>query len=120
MNECPYCHSSERQVKAGRTKAGSQRYKCQHCQRRYTPQPKAIGYEEALRQQAVRLDVDGMNFRRIARHLGVNHQTVINWVKAYVAQLPEVPAQPDHVTVLEGDELFTFVGNKKRGSTSLP
>jgi IS1 family transposase len=101
-------------VKAGRTKAGSRRYKCQHCQRRYTPEPKEAGYGEALRQQAVRLYVDGMNFRRIARHLGVNHQSVINWINAYVAHLPEQAPQPETVTVIEQDELFTFIGAKKK------
>jgi len=54
-----------------------------------------------VRQQAVQLYGDGMNFRRIARHLGVNHQTVINWVNAYSAQLPAQPPQPDDVGVVE-------------------
>ena len=61
---------------------------------------------------------DGMNFRRIARHLGVNHQTVINWVNAYADQLPEQPTQPNNVGVVELDELFTFVGQKKTPVTS--
>ena len=42
---------------------------------------------------------DGMNFRRIARQLGVNHQTVINWVNAYADSLPiepSLPEQSDH------------------------
>lgn len=76
MNECPYCQKKDRQVKARRTGAGSQRYKCQYCQGRYTPEPKESGYGDELRQQAVRLYLDGMNFRRIGRHLGVHHQTV--------------------------------------------
>ncbi len=39
--QCPYCQATDRQVKAGRTSSGNQRYKCQVCQRRYTPEPKA-------------------------------------------------------------------------------
>ncbi|QYO63175.1 helix-turn-helix domain-containing protein [Leptolyngbya sp. 7M] len=70
--------------KSGRTKAGSQRYQCQYCHRRYTPQPKEQGYPDTVRQQAIRLYVDGMNLRRIARHLGVVHQTVANWVAAHI------------------------------------
>jgi hypothetical protein len=42
----------------------------------------------------------------------VDHKTVINWVNAYVDQLPDA-AQPDHVDFAELDELFTFVGSKK-------
>jgi len=117
MNECPYCHSKDRQVKAGKTEAGSQRYKCQTCKRRYTPEPKLKGYPDDLRHQAVRMYVDGMNYRRIARHLNVDHKSVINWVKAYTDQLPPAP-MPDDVNNAELDELFTFIGEKKTSFTS--
>src|SRR5438045_5834151 len=95
MNTCPYCHSSEKQIKDGLNASCSQRYRCKICQRHYTPEPKEQGYEEDVRQRAVQLYVDGMNFRRIARHLKVNHQTVINWVNAHSAQLPTRPPLPD-------------------------
>lgn len=75
-----------------------------------------MGYPEALRQQAVKLYVDGMNYRRIARHLRVDHKSVINWVKAYTDQLPPAPV-PSDVNNAELDELFTFVGKKKTVST---
>ena len=113
MKTCPYCQASENQVKVGYTEAGSQRYQCQHCRRRYTPQAKTPGYGEAMRQQAVKLYVDGMNFRRIARHLDMHHQTVINWINAHTASLPDAPL-PENVTFIEADELFTFIGEKKR------
>ena len=112
MNRCPYCQSSEKQVKAGKNKSGSQKYLCKGCGRRYTPEPSQM-YGDAIRLQAVKLSVDGMNYRRIARHLGVDHKTVINWVNAYAAQLP--PADlPKDVNNAEMDELFTFIGSKKQ------
>ena len=40
--------------------------------------------------------VDGLNFRRIARHLSVNHQTVINWIRAPAANIPPLPTSPHH------------------------
>jgi sulfur relay (sulfurtransferase) DsrC/TusE family protein len=52
-----------------------------------------------------------MNYRRIARYLGVDHKSVIHWVKAYTAQLPAAP-QPRQVVKAEMDE-YTFVGSKK-------
>lgn len=112
MKQCPYCQQSEQQVKAGRNRSGSQRWKCQPCGRRYTPEPTEHGYPDALRQQAVRLYVDGMNYRRIGRQLGVDHKTVMNWVKAHTDQLPAPPV-PNDVNNAELDELFTFVGEKK-------
>lgn len=116
MSECPHCQRTEQQVKAGKTKFGSQRYKCKVCQRIYTPHPKSQGYPDHVRQQAIRMYVDGMNFRRIARHLDVDHKSVINWVTAYAAQLPDAPV-PDDVNNAEMDELFTFIGTKKRQCT---
>jgi transposase-like protein len=85
MMTYPKCQATSKQRKIGRTKAGSQRYQCQHCGRRYILEAKTNGYDDKLCQQAMQLYGDGMNFRRSARHLGVSHQTVINWVNAYSA-----------------------------------
>lgn len=73
----------------------------------------------ALRQQAVKLSADGVSFRRIARHLGVDHVTVMLWVKAHTDQLPDAPLPAEKpLHMVEMDELYTFVGKKKTGSTS--
>lgn len=115
--ECPKCQESERQVKAGRTGTGSQRYKCQRCGRRYTPEPKAQGYGDEIRLRAVQMYLDGGNLRRVARQLGVNHQSVANWVNAHAAQLPDAPL-PAQVDTIEMDELHTFIEHKKTKPTS--
>jgi len=90
-----------------------------HCGCKYTPEPKQHGYPEDLRKQAVQLYVDGLNLRRIARHFSIHHRTVSLWVKASAASIPEVPV-PTDVQTAEMDELFTFIGHKKTGSTSSP
>jgi transposase-like protein len=115
--QCPYCKRKDHQVKAGRNVSGSQRYRCQHCQRNYTPEPKAHGYGDEVRFQAVRMYVDGTNLRRVGRQVGVNHQSVANWVKAYAHRLPPAPV-PEQVETAELDELFTFIKHKKTKSTS--
>lgn len=61
MMKCPQCQAEERQVKSGLTDAGSQRYKCQACEHRYTPEPKPRGDSDAVRLKAVRMYVDGGN-----------------------------------------------------------
>ena len=114
--KCPYCESSEKQVKAGKNDSGSQRMQCQVCGRRYTPEPREQGYPEALRQQALQLYVDGMNLRRIARHLGIHHKTVMLWVTDYADRLPDAPL-PRHNDIVEQDELFSFIEKKKTKST---
>ena len=117
MIQCPHCASSVQQTKAGHTHTGSQRYKCRDCQRIYTPEPKPLGYLEGTKREAVRLYLEGTNFRRIGRILSVNHQSVINWVNAYDASLPAAEPPVARPETLEVDELFTFIGSKKRRRT---
>ena len=84
-----------------------------HCRCKYTPEPKQHGYSDEMRKQAVQMYVDGINLRRIARHFGIHHRTVSLWVQASAASLPEAPV-PKEVKTAEMDELFTFIGNKKK------
>jgi transposase-like protein len=83
------------------------------CGRKYTPDATAHGYPAETRAQAARMYVDGSSFRWIARHLGVAHQTVANWISAQADALPATPPQPASVETAELDELFTFVAHKK-------
>ena len=119
MIQCPHCASSEQQTKSGHTRTGSQRYQCKECQRIYTPEPKPLGYPEETKREAVRLYLEGTNFRRIGRVLGVNHQSVVNWVNSYHASLPAAEQSVAAPQTLEMDELFTFIGSKKLKPTSL-
>ena len=100
-------------MKNGQTASGNQRYWCRGCGRKYVLEPKIQGYPSEMRVQAVRMYVDGGNLRRIARTLGVVHQTVANWVTARADALPDQPPQPPtSIETAELDELFTFVTHK--------
>lgn len=119
MSTCPHCQRTDNQVKAGLTRAGSQRYLCKVCQRKYTPEPKPMGYDDSIRKQALKLYLDGNNQRRIARQLGISQGSVCNWARAFADQLPaEVPKPSGKVEVAEIDELFTFIERKKTRPTS--
>jgi len=66
--------------------------------------------------------VDGQNYKRVARNLGVNHQSVCNWVKAFVERVKDstmpVPKRKADESISEMDELFTFVTKKAKKSMS--
>src|ERR1044072_6814706 len=107
MIHCPHCSSSAQQTKSGHTRTGGQRYRCKECQRIYTPEPKPLGYPEETKREAVRLYLEGTKFRRTGRVLGVNHQSVVNWVNSYHASLPAAGHAVAAPQTLEMDELFT-------------
>ena len=46
------CKKEDKQVKAGKTKAGSQKYKCKHCGKVYTPKQKGRKYSEETKKQS--------------------------------------------------------------------
>ncbi|MDE2948102.1 MAG: helix-turn-helix domain-containing protein [Chloroflexota bacterium] len=118
MIKCPHCQDTEQQVKAGFNRSGSQLHKYKPCNRRYTPVPSEKGHPQHIRQQALRLYMEGNNFRRIARLLQVSHVSVMNWVKAHADQLPAPPTPAEKpLHIIEMDELHTFVGHKKTDGT---
>jgi transposase-like protein len=114
---CPECKAEKKQQKDGFTNAGSQRYRCQECGARYTPEKKDRGHPKEVRELAIRMYADGLNFRQIGRHLQVSHTTVMRWVKEHAEKLPEAPV-PEEAYTVEMDELYTFIEEKKTGSTS--
>ena len=80
-----------------------------------------MGYGAEVREQAIKMVVDGANYRRAGRYLKVNHQSVANWFKAATGQVKAEDAPRPNVgewDTVELDELFTFVGHKKTKSTS--
>jgi len=115
--KCPTCEQKQKQHKNGKTKAGSQRYRCYSCGSSYTPEKKIQGYSRTFRQKAIKLYIDGSGLRRTGRQLGVHHQTVANWAKEHAEQLPNAPV-PAEIETAEFDEIFTYIGDKKTVSTS--
>ena len=47
---CKNCGKETEQIKAGKTRAGSQKYKCKHCGKVYTPNPKERTYSEEIKK----------------------------------------------------------------------
>ena len=116
--ECPGCETKELQIKTGKNRSGTQRILGRSCGKTYTVEAKSRGYAEEVREKAVRMYVEGNNFRRIGRLLGVNHQSVVNWVNAYQAKIQDSVQTPFTSETIEIDELWSFVGEKKTKLTS--
>ncbi len=119
---CPLCGNNEQVIRSGYNRGGSQRLKCQSCNHYFTPHRGAQGYDQSTRETAVRLYLEGTSFRGIGKVLRVSHASVINWVNAHARS--EVPRKMEEVVdtspseVVEVDELFTFIGEKKSQRTS--
>lgn len=100
---CPRCYKATRQARDGRTSAGSQRFRCGACGCRYTPRPKDQGYDEEVRFQALQLYLEGRSLREVGRILGVNHQSIANWMQDYARYLPSsMPPEIAELARLEG------------------
>ncbi len=52
--KCKNCGKETGQIKAGKTKDGSQKYKCKHCGKVYTPNPMERTYSEEIKKQAIK------------------------------------------------------------------
>jgi transposase-like protein len=115
--QCPECQSTH--IRKNGKRRGKQNHICVSCSRQFIDRYTALqGYSDDIKQQCLRMYVNGMGFRGIERVTGVHHTTVIYWVKQVGEHLPDA-YDPETVTqVGELDELETFVGAKKTKSGS--
>lgn len=81
MPACPRCQQATVVIRAGLNHTRSQRYRCLTCQRYFTVQRREHGYSDYTKRRAVQLAHEGKSSRAIARELGVNYRSVINWTK---------------------------------------
>ena len=49
------------------------------------------GYPDEIKRRCLSMYVNGTGFRAIERQTGVNHNTVINWVKQAASPLSDAP-----------------------------
>lgn len=112
--ECKNCNAEEGQVKAGKTAAGSQRYKCKKCGRVYTPKPKGRGYSEETKEKAIKLYMEGNSSRAVGRILGIGKNMCLYWIHQQAKQISEKEVSNERLEVIEMDELYSFVNKKNR------
>jgi len=102
---CPHC-TSDKIVKNGHRNA-RQSYLCRDCRHQFRDNPQ-LGYTQAVKTLCVTMSLNGMGFRAIERVTGINHNSVINWVRQAAAAIPDENYERPETAQL--DELETFVG----------
>lgn len=112
MMQCLHCQSKQTVKNGGRN--GIQSYLCRSCGRQFRETHTPQGYSPEVKEHCLKLYLNGMGFRAIERATGVNHNTVINWVKQANQALPEEDYDIPQSTQV--DELQSFVGAKKSKS----
>jgi transposase-like protein len=106
---CPHC-ASDKTVKNGH-RNGKQNYLCRDCRRQCRDNPHQ-SYTQEVKALCVTMSLNGMGFRAIERVTGINHNSVINWVRQAAAAIPDENYEIPETAQL--DELETFVGQKKQ------
>ena len=108
---CVRCGENTKQNKPGYTKSDSQRYMCMHCKKSYSPEPKKREYSEDFKLKAIKIYLEGNSCRAVGRIMGIGKNVVLNWIKQCAKKL--VMENPKIVDIIEMDELYTFLGDKK-------
>ncbi len=107
---CPKCNSSSH--KNNGIVGGRQRYKCHDCGYNYTVELKSTAFSASVKRQALQLYLEGLGFRSIGRVLGVSHVSVQKWIKKFGQELENLKSE-NEISIVEMDEMHTYIGNKK-------
>lgn len=78
--QCPRCLSFE--VSRNGRRMGKQGYICKQCGRQFLATYGSSRYSAEIREKCIALHNNGIGFREIERITGVNHNTIIRWVKS--------------------------------------
>ena len=107
---CPRCNSSDHK-KNGKVD-GRQRYKCNACGYNYSVEIISTAFPTSVKRQALQLYLEGLGFRSIGRFLGVSHVSVQKWIKKFGQELEDLKSE-NEISIVELDEMHTYIGNKK-------
>lgn len=110
MPICPKCQADS-VVKAGVVRH-KQRYKCKTCGYFFTdPAQHRRGHTPNLKQQALAMVLDGNGIRPAARHVGVSHVSILNWVKQATDPIPTPSIE--EAPIIEVDQMWHYVQKKE-------
>jgi len=117
--DCPHCQSQQ-VVKNGREPrpngALMQRYRCRDCGKQFnerTGTPLArLRTPSSVVAMALNSRTEGTGARATGRVFGKSHSTILRWEERLANQVDawSPPAPGDQAVTLEGDEVYTRVG----------
>ena len=113
MPQCKKC-SSKRAVKNGIV-GGRQRYRCKDCGCNYREGDDRTN-DKIAAKKALCVLLYAMakgSYRMMGRLLNTDHTLIYRWVRSFGESLPE-PEVPGDITQMEFDEMWHFIGSKKR------
>ena len=77
-------------------------------------------YSEEFKQKAIAIFYEGNSGRAVGRIRGINKSTVYNWIKKLDEKLQDVESVEENIAVqakqaevIEMDELFDYINEKK-------
>ena len=107
---CPKCGKNE--IRKNGHRRGKQNYQCKSCGRQFIEYYSEMGYPSQVKEIAIAMYLNGNGFRAIERIIGVNHNTVIRWVRQAGKKLSRKMRSYKIPLVGQIDELQTFIGKK--------
>lgn len=112
IEQCPRCQSHQI-VKSGVVKE-RQRFRCNNCNYNFTVAKQGRQIDQYYVIKALQLYLEGVSFREIERLLGVSHTSVMNWVKLYGIEKPNIhPEYRPTYQILTHKELQEFTTDLK-------
>ena len=110
--KCKKC-ASERFVKSGHID-GHQRYKCKDCGMQFTQRARR-GVDPVAKGLAVFLySYCGLSMSKIAKLFSVSVVAVLKWIRKAALDLPSHKTDFKSAQIIMLDEIWHFVGGKKR------
>src|SRR5512143_1133790 len=115
MQHCPYC-GCDSLIKNGSTR-GVPKWRCKTCGRQTSlkgDHTETDRQHDQARSEAVLLYLSGLSLTAIGFLKSVVPSTILRWVRRFAQQRAAKPhPDPGGVIVMEIDEVWHFVGNKK-------
>jgi len=110
---CPYCHSVK-VVKNGVKRTGRQNFLCRACGKQFQFKYVKAGCRPEVKQLVLRLLFRNSGIRDIEEVTGVHRQTILRWLNQKAVSLQVEPRLKGYKSV-QLDEVWTFVGQRKKG-----